>query len=182
MQVPAALLHDLHWPVQAESQQTPSAQNPVTHSGPKPQLWPCFFLHWPAPSQARFPSHVTVELVSGVFAGTLLVQVPAAFAHDLHWVPQSDTQQVPSMHLPDAHSVESTQAWPGSLVQLPAPSQELLPLHKGLLLASGWYCATFVVQVPLTLAQEWQGVVQLSTQQVLSMQLPLAQSAAPPQV
>jgi hypothetical protein len=39
-----------------------------------------------------------------------------------------------------------------------------------------------VVQVPALLLHEWQGVVQLSAQQVLSTQLPLAHSGAPPQV
>ena len=96
-----ARLHCLQVPLQAVSQQTPSAQWPLAHSLNVVQAWPSRALHCWAASHAW--SHGQVS--SGRPAGTLL-HVPAcpATLHDLH-VPLHCAavcaQQTPSTQLPD---------------------------------------------------------------------------------
>jgi hypothetical protein len=64
-QVPAAL-HAMHWPVQAEVQQMPSAQKPDAHSVAAVHVRPAsfFLMHTPVVSQYVPPAHeLSVQLL-----------------------------------------------------------------------------------------------------------------------
>ena len=111
-----------------------------------------------------------VALGSSVNAGTLLVQVPTEFAHDLQVAVQAFSQQVLSTQKPDEHSVPRAQPWPLRLRQLPLPSQVEVPVHTGLELRSSTYLPRVTEQLPLALAHDRHCVVQALSQQVLSTQ------------
>lgn len=57
LQVPAVAvrLHAMHEPVQAELQQTPSAQKPLAHSPAAWQVWPAAFFARHLPAAQKFP-------------------------------------------------------------------------------------------------------------------------------
>ena len=83
-------------PEQALSQHLPLEQKPLEHSSALPQSWPCFLPQLPAPSHTLLPVQAGVALASGVSFATFVVQVPAAFAHDLQAALQGSAQQRPS--------------------------------------------------------------------------------------
>jgi hypothetical protein len=168
--VPAAFAQDLHVVVHPSTQQVPSMQNPEEHSAPDAHVCPLSFLQVPDPSQELTP----VQPVSSVYFATLVVQVPALLAHDLHVVVQPLSQQRPSTQYPDEHSLACRQVWPLSFLHAPAPSQELVPVHVGELLASSTSLATFVVHAPVAFAHDLHVVVHAFWQQVPSTQKPLA--------
>ena len=87
---------------------------------------------------------------------------------------QSVVQQVPSTQKPDAHCVPAVQLCPLFSLQLPAPSQALLPVQGLAEFESCWSTPMFVVHCPFTFAQDLQVCVQASIQHVPSTQLPLA--------
>ena len=66
----------------------------------------------PAPSQAFGATQGGTELRSGCPAAMNVVQVPAAFAHDMHGVEQASAQQVPSTQKPEEQSGASAQGEP----------------------------------------------------------------------
>jgi hypothetical protein len=99
VQVPSLplTLQASHWPLQGESQHTPSTHRPLAQSSALPHATPFFFRQTP-----------------GV--------VEASFAHELP-SPQLETvQHTPSVQLPLAHSAEAPQLLPSpsTRTQLPA--------------------------------------------------------------
>jgi hypothetical protein len=138
--VPAALPQDLHAAVQASAQQRPSTQYPVAQSLASSQLCPCLALHAPAPSHTLFPPHAGEEFASVLPLTRLVVQVPAAFAHDLHGVVHVLEQHVPSTQLPLAHSLPPEHPWPLFFLQTGAAALEqmFVPLQVAPLVSSAF--------------------------------------------
>jgi hypothetical protein len=168
--VPVA--HDLHCVVHPSAQHAPSTQCAETQSASAPHGWPFVFLHPPAPSHAFGAPQVP----SVCPAATLVVQVPAAFAHDLQAVVQASWQQVPSRQKPDRQSPSAAQPWPGTFLHPPAPSQALPPLHVP---GSATPLATRAHAPP---AQVRHVSVHTALQHTPSTQWPDTQSVAPAQV
>jgi hypothetical protein len=73
-------------------------------------------------------------------------------------------------------SLPAPHAWPATFLQPPEPSHAFTPVHAPAGTVSGEPKATNVEQVPAAFAHDLHGVVQVSTQQVPSMQLPVRQS------
>src|SRR5689334_8718803 len=95
--VPAALLHDRQATVQASTQHAPSMQLPVTHAVPAVHAVGavCLSLHAPVASQVLLPLQLSSSALS-----TLVVHVPAVFAHDRHAPEHASAQQTPSTQRP----------------------------------------------------------------------------------
>lgn len=160
--------HSLQAPSHALSQHLLSAQKPLAHcASSAPQDWPLAFLQLPAPSQALLPLHAGLAFVSLEPLQTLLVHVPAAFAHDLQESVQLDSQQRPSTQKPLAHSVAAEQVCPLASLQAPAPSHALLPLHAGELSVLS---LVTLEHVPCAFAQVLHAVPQAELQQRPSLQ------------
>ena len=140
MQVPTepATLQATQVPLHAKSQHLPLAQKPLAQVAAVTQSSPAVDLHSPAPSQTLVPVQTTVaERSRSPFAR--LVQVPRAFAQDLHVPSQALSQQRPSTQNPLAH--ESTplpvQVWPFFGLHAPAPLQALVP-EQGVVALVSW--------------------------------------------
>ncbi len=108
-------LHAWHWPVQAELQHTPSAQNPVAQSAATLHDWPCFFLQAPLASQVLAPLQ---PLGSSAFL--MATQVPPAPVQDWQAPHDADAQQKLSTHAP-LHSEASLQALPLAFFGMQTP-------------------------------------------------------------
>ena len=132
----------------------------------------------PAPSQTSLPLQAGVAFASAASLATLVVQVPATFAHDLQAAVQASAQQRPSTQKPVAQSAATPQLCPCLALQVPAPSHTLLPLQTGDEFASVLPFGRLVEQVPAPFAHDLHCAVQVLLQQVESTQLPLAHSPA----
>jgi hypothetical protein len=170
VQVPGVAEQLEQTPVQADSQQTPSAQKPVAHSSGAAQGCPGFFAHTPAPSQVIAPAQE-----SGSSA-------PETFAHTPVWAEQAwqlplqaASQQTPSAQKPEAHSPPAAQPWPSFERHAPASLQVRVPVHS-----PGSSAPVMEVQVPGVAAQVWQGDAQAEPQQTPSTHCPLRHSAPSP--
>jgi hypothetical protein len=120
-----ALLHELHSPVHALSQHTPSAQWLVRHAASfVPHAWPRSSLQLPLPSHDCVePAHAPSGLLSSWLAA-MFVHVPGvAPAHVWHVGHDGSAQQTPSTQFPLVH-------WP--------PFTQLIPLG---LFATHWLLA-----------------------------------------
>jgi hypothetical protein len=110
-------LHDTQIPLQALSQHTPSAQNPLAQFVPEVQVEPLAALHLPVPSHAVWPEQlpatsmpgVTAEQVPSLPATLQALQAPAQVA---------DSQHTPSTQLPLAQRLAKSLLHP---VPLPKP-------------------------------------------------------------
>ena len=76
------------------------------------QDWPESSRQVPLPSQEKTPVQAGLPLGSSTNCAMLVVQVPAAFAHDLHGVVQAFSQHRPSAQKLEAHSLTSVQVPP----------------------------------------------------------------------
>ena len=134
-----AAVHAWHAPLQAESQQTPSAHCPVAQSPAPVQDAPIDFLQVPLPSQPVAPAHAP----SGIPTPTL-PQMPSApepfraAEHAWHAPPHAESQQTPSVHCPVAQSPAPVQPRPKALLHVPPPSQACASLQPPL----AWPTAT----------------------------------------
>ena len=132
-QVPGVVVQSPQGPSHALSQHRPAPdrQLPLAQSPAAVQAWPSAVLHAPAPSQTSAPMQAGKAFASGCPSATLVVQVPAAFAHDLHGVVQASSQHVESAQCPLAQSESAVQVRPSPKMHAPAPSQALVPMHGG---------------------------------------------------
>ena len=114
VQVPTVpvIAHDWQVPPQAELQQTPWAQNPLTHSGPLPQATPICFL-------AQLPPMQVKGATQSVSTVQVVLHAPDPHAYGSHidvvaaWqvpVPLHDRVEVSvdPMQLAPAHCVPAT--------------------------------------------------------------------------
>jgi hypothetical protein len=112
--VPRVVAHVSHAPSQARSQQMPSLEHtPEMHAAVSAQDSPRFVLH--APSGLHVPD-VPQESSSASRTG---VHLPGVALHVSHVPLQLRSQQTPSVHAPDAHSMSAAQA---VATALPNPS------------------------------------------------------------
>jgi len=96
VQLPLAFAQLMQVVVQASAQHRPSTQLFDTQSLGWPHGCPVLRRQTPPPLHASVPAHAGTPLGSSFPAATSVVQVPLAFAHDLHWMVQPSAQQRPS--------------------------------------------------------------------------------------
>lgn len=176
-QVPTApvMLHDLHVPLHATLQQTPSKHWPLTHSLPVVQDCPLSDLHAPEASQLFGPLHTLAGTlsspdVSGVQIPTLPMTLQAR-----HAVVHALEQQTPSTQKLLTQSVAAAHACPSSFLHVPAPSHEFVPVHAGPS-SLPFDTLTHLPTLPGTL-HALQELPHAASQQTPSTQKPLKHSA-----
>jgi hypothetical protein len=165
--------HASHWPVHAVSQQTLSAQNPLTHWVAVVQLCPAFSLHAPFASQVLVPLQTP-----GSSALVIATQVPPPPVQAWHVPQEALPQQCPSTQFPLVQSDATVQVSPLVFLQVPVASHEDFPLQVS---STADFTCPQVPALPVRL-QAWQLPVQAVLQQYPSAQNPLAQSPAAEQV
>jgi hypothetical protein len=96
-----------HDPLQAELQQTVSAQKPLRHCETAEQVCPVFSLHVPLASQLFVPLQLSESS-----ALVTLTQVPFAPVQDWQVPHEAEPQHIPSTQAPLVHSPAPPQAVP----------------------------------------------------------------------
>jgi hypothetical protein len=166
-----------HVAVHVELQQTPSTQNPLTHSPLAAQVLPISPLH------ALDPLHDPgLHSFCGSDPFTIGPHVPfvpcplRAAVHAWHVPPHAVLQQTPSTQKLLKHSAPAAQVCAFSFLQVPIPSQVFVPTQFG---ESSMPTPTFE-QVPMlpVMLQAWQVVLHAVLQQTPSAQKLLRQSPA----
>jgi hypothetical protein len=162
-----ACAHASHWPVQPVSQQTWSAQYPVTHWLALVQVCPAFSLHTPFPSQVLAPLQTP-----GSSALVTATQVPPPPVQAWHELQDALPQQCASTQFPLVQSDAIAQVSPLVFLQVPVASHDDFPLHVS---STPDFTEPQVPMLPVRL-QAWQVPVHAVVQQNPSTQNPLAQS------
>lgn len=176
-----AAVHAWQFDVQAELQQTPSAQNMLRHCELSEQPAPISSLQAPEPLHEPF-----VHSFCGSEPALILPQVPSEPLplSDAEQAWQGDKQellqQTPSAQNPLKQSAATPQAWPLSFLQTPAPSHDCAGPEQ--VTVSSWLMAT-KEQTPAAPARlhDLHVSVQAVLQQTVSTQWALKQSAFPTQ-
>lgn len=170
--------HVWQYPLQAPSQQYPSAQKADAQSPGPTQPLPFLSLHAPAVSQVL----VAAGQVSGSSAFLTIVQVPAlpVSEHEEQVSVHAEPQQIPSGQKPDAHADGEEQAWAFFSLHAPAALHVLLAAGQ----VSGSSAALTELQIPLLAdcVHEKHAPVQDVSQQRPSTQRPEAHAVPEEQV
>jgi hypothetical protein len=170
------MLHDLHVPLHATLQQTPSKHWPLTHSAPMVQACPLSDLQMPDASHPLGPLQTLAGTLSSPEVSGVQVPTLPMILHALHAAVHAEAQQTPSTQKLLTHSPVAPHPCPSSFLHVPRPSHEFVPVQPG---ASSmpFGTLTHLPTFPGTL-HDLHEEPQAASQQTPSTQKPLKQSPA----